>query len=155
MNQLFYFFIFIGAALAAVIFLFYRILILEKKIKNFLGDGQTPEDFQATVIRKIMRLEAGQEEAAPKIKILEDMSAVSVQKVGFLRFNPFDGTGGDNSFILVLLDHNNDGVLLSSLYARDGVRVYGKQIAGGKSKQNLSGEEKEVLEETIFKGIRN
>jgi len=144
-----------GILLVACGFLFYRIFALEKKLQSILGGSKAPEDFQQNVLRKIMRLEAGQEELAPKAKILEAISHVAVQKVGFLRFNPFEDTGGDNSFALVLLDRDNNGVLISSLYARGGVRMYGKSIERGVSKHQLSEEEKQILEETIAKGIRN
>ena len=85
--------------------------------------------------------------------MLEKISHVSIQKVGFLRFNPFQDTGGDQSFILTLLDRDNNGVLISSLYARGGVRIYAKNIERGKAKHPLSKEEKEVLEETIRKNL--
>ena len=37
------------------------------------------------------------------------------QKVGYVRFNPFERMGGEQSFILSLLDGNNDGIVLNFL----------------------------------------
>ena len=79
---------------------------------------------------------------------------MSVQKVGFLRFNPFQDTGGDNSFALALLDRENNGVILSSFYTREGVRIYAKQIENGASRQALSDEEKKVLEEALNRSTK-
>lgn len=72
------------------------------------------------------------------------------RKYALLRYNPFKETGGDQSFVLVLLNKKNDGIIISSLHARDQFRVYAKQIKDGKSvKYELSGEEAKALEEAI------
>lgn len=71
-----------------------------------------------------------------------------IQKIGLLRFNPFKDTGGDQSFILSLVDGNDTGVIISALYSRSGTRWYAKKVTNGKSKEHeLSEEEKKVLKE--------
>lgn len=71
-----------------------------------------------------------------------------IQKVGLLRFNPFKDTGGDQSFILSLIDGKNTGVIISGLYSRSGTRWYAKRIVDGKSvDHDLSEEEKKALKE--------
>ncbi|MEK9207565.1 MAG: DUF4446 family protein [Patescibacteria group bacterium] len=71
-----------------------------------------------------------------------------IQKVGLLRFNPFKDTGGDQSFILSLVDKNDTGVIISGLYSRSGLRWYAKKIIHGKGVDyELSDEEKKALEE--------
>ncbi|HSD98992.1 MAG TPA: DUF4446 family protein [Patescibacteria group bacterium] len=73
-----------------------------------------------------------------------------IQKVGLLRFNPFKETGGDQSFILALLDNNDNGVVLSGLYSRSGMRWYAKKIKNGKGMEHtLSEEEKEAIRQAI------
>ena len=68
------------------------------------------------------------------------------QKIGFLRFNPFDRVAGDQSFIISLLDAENSGLVLNFLYTREGVRIYAKQIKEGKAGEyDLSQEEKDVI----------
>ncbi len=71
-----------------------------------------------------------------------------IQKIGLLRFNPFKDTGGDQSFILALLDKNDTGVVISSLYARSGTRWYAKSVLNGKATEHqLSDEEKKAIKE--------
>lgn len=71
-----------------------------------------------------------------------------IQKVGLLRFNPFKETGGDQSFILSLLDEDNNGVVLSGLYSRSGMRWYAKKIKKGiGAEHSLSDEEKEAIKQ--------
>ena len=42
------------------------------------------------------------------------------QRVGLVRYNPFEDTGGNQSFALALLDADEDGLIISSLHARSG-----------------------------------
>lgn len=68
------------------------------------------------------------------------------QKIGFLRFNPFDRVGGEQSFVLAFLDRENNGIVLNFLYTREGMRVYAKRVKQGISEEyELSTEEKEAI----------
>jgi len=65
-----------------------------------------------------------------------------IQKVGLIRFNPFSDTGGSQSFTLALLDAYDNGLVMTSLYARTGNRWYVKEVRTGKGKEyELSKEE--------------
>ncbi|KKS10889.1 MAG: hypothetical protein UU67_C0093G0002 [Candidatus Daviesbacteria bacterium GW2011_GWB1_41_5] len=80
---------------------------------------------------------------------LEKDGLLHIQKVGLLRFNPFKDTGGDQSFILSLVDDNDTGVVISALYSRSGTRWYAKKIRNGKGVEyDLSEEEKKALSES-------
>jgi hypothetical protein len=77
---------------------------------------------------------------------LEAGGLLHIQKVGLLRFNPFKDTGGDQSFILALVDAKGTGVIISSLHTRSGTRWYAKHVTNGKgSEYELSKEEEEAL----------
>ncbi len=81
-------------------------------------------------------------------KILEKDGSLHVQKIGLLRFNPFKDTGGDQSFILALLNTNDTGIVISGLYSRTGTRWYAKRVIDGKgSEYELSDEEKKAVKE--------
>lgn len=122
---------------------------IRKQAKRIFGANPLPENTQSELLRRIARLEAKLELVEPRVEILEGVAKVSVQKVGFLRFNPFQDTGGDNSFVMALLDANDNGIIISSLYTREGIRLYGKKIEKGSSKNVLSDEEKKVLADAI------
>lgn len=73
-------------------------------------------------------------------------SLKSIHKIGLLRFNPFREIGGDQSFSLALLDDENSGAIISSLYSREGVRIYAKSIQKGQTaKYPLTEEEKHAI----------
>jgi hypothetical protein len=69
-----------------------------------------------------------------------------ISKVGVTRFNPFEGFGGNQSFSLAMLDGSDCGAVITSLFSRDGNRVYGKPIENGASAYPLSEEEKKAIE---------
>lgn len=73
----------------------------------------------------------------------------SFQRVGLVRYNPFGDTGGNQSFALALLDGNADGIVVSSLHARAGTRVYAKALTGGRSDAQLSDEETEAVRQAV------
>ena len=75
----------------------------------------------------------------------------SLGRIGLVRFNPFEDTGGNQSFALALIDSRGDGFVVSSLHARAGTRVYAKAIAGGTSEAALSTEESEALAQALAK----
>ena len=82
---------------------------------------------------------------AARTAILEGAQRRAFQRVGLVRYNPFEETGGNQSFALALLDANGDGWVLSSLHARSGTRVYAKAIKGGRAEAGLSAEETEAI----------
>lgn len=88
---------------------------------------------------------ASQERIEQRIDGIDETLSHAVQHVGVVRFNPFDDAGGDQSFALAFLDARDTGVVLSSLYSREGTRLYAKPIVKGKSKYRLTEEENEAL----------
>lgn len=93
------------------------------------------------------------DELAVSCAKLEKSGLLHIQKVGLLRFNPFKDTGGDQSFILALVDAQDTGVIISSLHTRTGTRWYAKHVIKGKGAEyDLSKEEEEALKAaSIFK----
>lgn len=144
------FFILAAVVIAGFGVLGWMIARLQKKLKMLFGNTEhTSGDALHDALRRIMRTEATLESMEPRLGALEAIGAMSVQKVGFLRFNPFQDTGGDNSFIIVLLDHADNGFILSSLYMREGTRLYAKAVERGAVRSPLSDEEQKVLEEAM------
>ena len=114
-------------------------------IFKLFNEKKEPKNIKE-ILSQFKDLKKDFEKVLKELENLKKESRFSVQKVGIIRFNPFREIGGDQSFSLCLLDDNNDGVVITSLYTKEGNRVYGKPIKGGKSKYLLSAEEKEAIE---------
>lgn len=94
--------------------------------------------------------ENNQEELKTIKKKLEEIQKKGqgfYQKIGLIRFNPFDRMGGDHSFVFALLDENKNGIILNFIHTKDGLRVYTKRIKNGTGiEHELSEEEKKAIE---------
>ena len=89
-------------------------------------------------------------EFSGKVIDIQKNQQKSFTKSALVRFNPFEDTGGDQSFAVALLDGVNNGVVISSLHSRGGTRVYAKAVSGGKSANYpFTKEEKEVVEKAV------
>ncbi|MEK7633991.1 MAG: DUF4446 family protein [Patescibacteria group bacterium] len=90
-------------------------------------------------------LEMVKKELFEEIKV----STLHIQKVGLIRFNPFERSGGDKSFVIAFLNHINSGIVINFIYTRDGLRVYSKKVKEGKGEEyDLSEEEKKAIEKS-------
>ena len=76
---------------------------------------------------------------------LQNHTQFAIQKVGMVRFNPFDDGGGNFSFSLALLNHHNAGVVITSMHGRQQNRIYSKSIISGKSETPLTEEEQRAM----------
>ena len=76
-------------------------------------------------------------------------SRLHIQKIGLVRFNPFERMGGEQSFIIALLDKEENGLTLNFIHTKEGLRVYTKKIKNGKVEEyDLSEEEKKAIEKS-------
>jgi hypothetical protein len=111
------------------------------------SDGRSLESVLDDHLEKVFAMSRELDDLTARTAILEGAQRRSFQRVGLVRYNPFDDTGGNQSFALALLDASGDGWILSSLHARAGTRVYAKAIKNGKSDAGLSAEETAALEQ--------
>lgn len=78
---------------------------------------------------------------------IDKLGVGHIQRVELFRYNPYDDTGGDQSFTLAMLDKKGNGIVLTSLHARSGTRVFAKPILLGRgAKHQLSDEEEKAIE---------
>ena len=136
---------------AILIFLVIWIMQLEKKIKNFTKgkDGKSLEGSMIILKKDQDNLLNFRKDMEQYLTEVEKRLRRSTQSIETIKFNPFKGSGagGNQSFASVFLDENGDGLVLSSLYARDRISIFSKQIKKFKSEVELSDEEKKVIED--------
>ena len=141
--------IFVLAVLSASVCFYWY--VTTKRINILLEKGKI-KDFKDVLLshkEKNDDLQGKLKEAFLRIKELEKISERTIQKLGIIRFNPFNDMGGNQSFVIALLDDRNNGFVISSLFVKDGNRVYAKAIKAGKSDHLLSKEELDALSKAI------
>ncbi len=139
-------------ALAAVLAVRLRRLEAHYRTLTTGTDGGNLEAVLNAHLRDVRLATTKVEETDALARALERASRTHVQRVGFLRFNPFRDAGGDQSFAVVLADQEGNGVVMSSLHGRDVTRVYGKPLAAWESAYTLTDEEQQAI--TKAKGER-
>lgn len=109
-------------------------------------NSQNLSDALNTLLKKLDLNSSDIKKIFQNVEEIKKDSLLHIQKVGFLRFNPFENTGGNQSFIIAFLNNLNDGIIISSLHSRSGPRWYVKWIENGKGKElNLTKEEEEAI----------
>lgn len=130
-----------------VVWLMLRLRRLELSYRT-LTSGTTGGNLEAVLEEHVAQVRAATGRVGELdlvVRQLERASRGHVQHVGFLRFNPFRDTGGDQSFALALADGAGNGVVLSSLHSRDITRVYAKPLVAWETTYQLTEEEREAI----------
>jgi hypothetical protein len=113
------------------------------------SDGRSLEAVLDAHLDKVFAVARELDELTTRMGDVEDAQRHAFQRVGLVRYNPFEETGGNQSFALALLDAAGDGWVLSSLHARSGTRVYAKAITAGRADGGLSEEESAALQQAM------
>ncbi len=104
---------------------------------NRLTRGITKHDLTAVLERILERereLHVTSEKLQKAVDLLNRDGAFHISRIGLVRFNPFSDTGGSQSFSLAILDGRDNGLVMTSLYARTGNRWYVKEVRAGKGR---------------------
>lgn len=121
---------------------------------NNLTRGSSTKNLKAVLESMLKQMDVAQkdiENLKASYDKIEKEGKSHIQKIGLLRFNPFKDTGGDQSFILSLIDRNDTGVIISGLYSRSGTRWYAKKVKEGRGVEHeLSDEEKKAIKEALI-----
>jgi len=114
---------------------------------EFLKHTKKEPENVAEVLKELRVLEQKLSGVSQELEVLKKEGQLHLKKVGFIRYNPFSNIGSDQSFSLALLDDENSGIVITSLFSRESNRVYAKTIEKSQSGYPLSEEEKQALEE--------
>lgn len=123
-----------------------RINRLTKHYRRLLPSGWgSLDEVLERHLTELTENRARMDELLAAVERVEGTYAHALQRIGIVRFNPFDDSGGDQSFCVALLDGDESGLVLTSIFARTQCRVYAKPIEKGHSRYQLSAEEEEAV----------
>ncbi len=127
-------------ALIQDLFLFRR---LRRLVRG--GDGKTLEGTIRTLQERVIALEEHARKSNILFTELNIRVSKSIRGVSVKKFDPFEGNGGQQSFVVAFVDEKGSGAVISGIHARDGVRVYAKAVEKFSSDRALSEEEKTAV----------
>ncbi len=136
-------------SLALGIILLVWIIVLHIRITKLTrgSQGSSLEHLISENNQSILKLQESHATHHQDISKLKDDVMRTLQRVGVVRFNPFKDMGGNQSFAIAIVDKNNDGLVLSSLYTRERVNVFAKPVQQGNSSFPLTQEELEAIKQ--------
>jgi Protein of unknown function (DUF4446) len=142
------------ALVLAVVGLIRRARKLGRRLDSITRGSDDQSSLEAvlgTHLERVRQVVRDLDTVAARTAVIERDLISSLGRVGLVRFNPFEDTGGNQSFALALLDGRGDGFIVSSLHARAGTRLYAKAVSGGASETALSEEESAALRQALAK----
>ena len=110
-----------------------------------LGKGKDITEILKTYIEKVNEIDKRDDEIIEFCRKLNDDSLKSVSKVGIIKYDAYSNTRNKLSFAIALLNRENTGVIINSIYSIDGSNVFAKSINEGKANSTLSVEETDAL----------
>lgn len=112
-------------------------------------NGRNLEELIVNSLNKIDDMQAVTEDVKVLCNDTSSLVKSCVQKVAIKRYKAFEDVGSDLSYSIAMLDGNNNGVIITSIYSRNESITYAKPIDNGISRYDLSEEESSVLHQAI------
>lgn len=142
--------------LVLVLILTIIMMIKQNKLKNkyikFM-QGASGKELESILIERFTDIDILKQASSSiynEIDLINENLLSTVQKVGVVKYDAFNEMVGKLSFVLALLDKNNDGFIMNSVHSsREGCYTYLKEIIKGESFLELSKEEKNALNHAI------
>lgn len=155
MDMMLYLMIGVGVLCLVCIILLIITLCKLKKQKRRIDalargkDTESLEDVLVNFFERIENLEEGEEITRAALSAVKDNLKKTYQKKGLVKYDAFREMSGALSYSLALLDKENNGILISSMYSREGCYTYAKDVKDGVCDINLSEEEAEALKQAV------
>ena len=136
---------------AIIINLWMNVSYMKKRYRKMMTgvDGQNLERMLIGHIEETQKVVKENQRIDQENKAIAALLQKALTRVGVVRFRAFEDMGSDLSYAVSLLDAENNGVILSSIFGREDSRSYVKPIEGGKSTYTLTDEEQQALQKAM------
>ncbi len=122
---------------------------LYEKMMRGEESGQSMEKMLLSHIEETRRVAEENKRICEENARIDALLQTAITRVGVVRFSAFQDMGSDLSYAVALLDAHNNGVVFSSIFAREDSRSYVKPVENGKSTYTLTKEEEQALKDAI------
>lgn len=141
----------LGLCILALILMLIILIRQTRMLRRYRGllNGPTGSDLEAILTQhqeQLRRAEESLSQMKDRLSATETQAKQMLQRVGVVRFDAFEDSGGDLSFAVAVLDGEENGFVLSSLYGRHESRTYAKPIHRAVSTYVLTNEEQKALQ---------
>ena len=142
-----------AAALAALFLAAYAIAQVRRVRMSqevLLGGGKSDlVDFAVSLQGRIDDLHRAVDEIAAGLTRVDRRVDGSVSNTAIVRYDAYEGAGGQQSATMAFLDAGRSGIVVSAIQGRDYARIYMKELDRGRAPVALSPEELEAVERAM------
>ena len=149
----------LGGLVGVIALLFILVIVLFSRLSSLRSlyeqmmrgeeSGQSMEKMLLSHIEETRRVSAENAKLREENARIDALLKTAITRVGVVRFSAFQDMGSDLSYAVALLDAYNNGVVFSSIFAREDSRCYVKPIENGKSVYTMTKEEEQALQNAI------
>ena len=137
-------------ALALAFVLWRRVARVQAVQAVVLGSGRSDLlDFAVSLQARIDDLHRAVDEVATGLSRVDRRVDGSLTNTAVVRYDAYEGTGGQQSASVALLDATRTGTIVTAIQGRDYARIYVKDLDRGRSSVALSPEEQEAVERAM------
>jgi hypothetical protein len=139
-----------GIALVVVLALWLRTSRLAAAQKVVLGQGSADLlEFAVSLQGRVDDLHRAVDEVASGLSRVDRRVDGAVTNTAVVRYDAYEGTGGQQSASVALLDATRTGAVVTAIQGRDYARIYVKDLDRGRSSVALSPEEQEAVDRAM------
>ena len=113
------------------------------------GASHDMVDFAVSLQGRIDDLHRAVDEVAAGLSRVDRRVDGSLTNTAVVRYDAYEGTGGQQSASVALLDATRTGTVLTAIQGRDYARIYVKDLDRGRSSVALSPEEQEAVDRAM------
>jgi len=113
------------------------------------GERTDLVDFAVSLQARIDDLHRAVDEVAAGLARVDRRVDASLSNTSIVRYDAYEGTGGQQSASVAFLDGERTGIVLSAIQGRDYARVYLKELDRGRAPIALSPEELDAVERAM------
>jgi hypothetical protein len=129
------------------VYLLVQLRRIRRGQKLVLGsDQQDLVEYAVGLLARVETVEGRADQAEEGVSRVASRLDGCLQRLGLLRYDALEGTGGRQSVSMAMLDSGANGVVLTAIQDREYARIYIKQVVDGHSDLELSPEERQALE---------
>jgi hypothetical protein len=137
-------------ALVAVFAVWRKLARLQSDQQAILGSSRGDLlDFSVALQARVDDLHRAVDEVAAGLSRVDRRVDGSVTNTAVVRYDAYEGTGGQQSASVALLDSTRTGTVMTAIQGRDYARIYVKDLDRGRSSVALSPEEREAVERAM------
>jgi Protein of unknown function (DUF4446) len=139
-----------GLALVVALLLWRRTARLAASQRVVLGQSSGDLlEFAVSLQGRVDDLHRAVDEVAAGLSRVDRRVDGSLTNTAVVRYDAYEGTGGQQSASVALLDATRTGTIVTAIQGRDYARIYVKDLDRGRSSVALSPEEQEAVDRAM------